>query len=91
MLSKLDFLLSKLYIGAMKIRHDIQNHVRQHRVLGGLTQQALADRVGVTRQTILFIEKGKYTPSVALALLLARVLDATVETLFQLNEGERND
>ena len=55
-----------------------------------MTQQELADRMGVTRQTILSIEKGKYTPSVALALCLAEVLDVSVETLFQLNKGEHN-
>lgn len=53
-----------------------------------MTQQELADRVGVTRQTILSIEKGKYTPSVALALGLAEVFGVSVETLFQLNRGE---
>ncbi len=53
-----------------------------------MTQQELADRVGVTRQTILSIEKAKYTPSVALALSLAEVFDVSVETLFQLNEGK---
>ncbi len=72
----------------MKPRHDIQNLVRQHRVLSGTTQQELADRVGVTRQTILSIEKGKYTPSVALALCLAEVFNVSVETLFRLNKGE---
>ncbi len=74
----------------MKPRHDIQNLVRQHRQMGGMTQQDLADRVGVTRQTILSIEKGKYTPSVALALCLAEVFDVSMETLFQLNEGEND-
>lgn len=53
-----------------------------------MTQQDLADRVGVTRQTILSIEKGKYTPSVALALSLAEAFDVSVETLFQLNKGD---
>ena len=75
----------------MKPRHDIQNSVRQHRLLQEMTQQDLADRVGVTRQTILSIEKGKYTPSVALALALADALDVTVETLFQRSEGEPDD
>jgi putative transcriptional regulator len=74
----------------MRPRHDIQNLVRQHRLLGGMTQQELADRVGVTRQTILSIERRKYTPSVALALCLAEALDVTVEALFQLNK-ETND
>ena len=74
----------------MKPRHDIHNLVRQHRLTGGLTQQELADRVGVTRQTVLSIEKGKYTPSVALALCLAEIFDVSVEALFQLNKG-KND
>jgi putative transcriptional regulator len=68
----------------MRPRHDIRNLVRQHRLLGDMTQQQLADRVGVTRQTILSIEKGKYTPSVALALCIAEIFDVSVETLFQL-------
>ena len=55
-----------------------------------MTQQGLADRVGVTRQTILSIEKGKYTPSVALALCLAEVLDVSVEALFELNKGQND-
>ena len=74
----------------MRPRHDIQNLVRRYRVTSGTTQQELADRVGVTRQTILSIEKGKYTPSVALALCVAEVFDVSVETLFQLNKGEDN-
>ncbi len=62
--------------------------MRRHRLLGGMTQQELADRVGVSRQTILSIEKRKYTPSVALALGLAEVFDVGVEAVFQLNKGE---
>ncbi len=74
----------------MKPRHDIRNLVRRQRLMGGLTQQELADRVGVTRQTILSIEKGKYAPSVALALCLAEVFDVGVEAVFQLNKGEND-
>ena len=72
----------------MKSRHDIRNLVRQHRLLKGMTQRELADRLGVTRQTVLSVEKGKYTPSVALALCLAEVFVVSVETLFQLNKGD---
>ena len=73
----------------MSSRHEVSNSVRQQRLVHGMTQQELAERVGVTRQTILSIEKGKYTPSVALALCLAKVFDVGVETLFQLrSEGE---
>lgn len=75
----------------MKPRHDIISHLRRHRRMAdGLTQQDLADAVGVTRQTILSIEKGKYSPSVGLALRLAQVLGTTVEALFEL-EGESDD
>jgi putative transcriptional regulator len=74
----------------MKSRHDIRNQVKRHRVLSGMTQQELADRVRVTRQTVLSIEKGKYTPSVALALCIAEVFDVPVESLFQLNKGEND-
>ena len=58
--------------------------------MSGMTQQELADRVGVTRQTILSIERRKYTPSVALALGLAEAFDVSVEALFQLNKGEND-
>lgn len=68
----------------------IRNLVRQHRLLADITQQDLADRVGVTRQTIVSIEKGNYTPSVALALTLAKAFAVPVETLFQLHNGESN-
>ncbi len=51
---------------------------------GEMTQEALARRVGVTRQTIIAIEGGKYAPSLPLALRIARELGATVESVFQL-------
>lgn len=60
------------------------NHVRRHRLASGaMTQQELADRVQVTRQTIISIEKGQYNPSVELALRLARVFAVRVEDLFE--------
>ncbi len=76
----------------MKSQDDISNHLRQYRLRAdGMTQQDLADRVGVTRQTILSIEKGKYNPSVGLAIRLARVFGVAVEDLFALEEGETHD
>ncbi len=74
----------------MKAQNVILNLVRRHRQMSDMTQQELANRVRVTRQTILSIEKGKYTPSVALALCIAEVFEVSVETLFQLNQGENN-
>jgi putative transcriptional regulator len=76
---------------AVKPQHETRNFVRQHRLLAEMTQQELADRVAVTRQTILSIEKGKYTPSVALALGLAEVFGVKVEDLFRLDKGDKND
>ena len=55
---------------------------------GELSQQQLADMVSVSRQTIVSIERGDYSPSVKLALLLAKVLDTTVEELFVLEEKD---
>ena len=55
---------------------------------GELSQQQLADMVSVSRQTIVSIEKGDYAPSVKLALLLAEVLETSVEELFSLEEKD---
>jgi len=55
---------------------------------GELSQQQLADLVSVSRQTIVSIERGDYSPSVKLALLLAKVLTTTVEELFVLEEKD---
>jgi putative transcriptional regulator len=51
-----------------------------------MTQQALANRVGVTRQTIIAIEAGKYAPSLGLAFRIARVFNKRVEEVFFLEE-----
>ena len=60
----------------------LRNKVKTRRVLADLTQEDLANKVGVTRQTVLAIEKGNYAPSVILALRLSRALDCRVEDLF---------
>ncbi len=53
---------------------------------GELTQQELAEKVSVSRQTIISIEKGKFNPSMKLALLIARVFKVNVEEIFYLEE-----
>lgn len=58
------------------------NRVRQHRRSADLTQADLATASEVSRQTIVSIESGDYSPSVYLALRIAEVLGTTVETLF---------
>ena len=69
------------------------NHIKQHRARLDLTQEDLAQRVGVRRQTILAVEKGKYVPSALLAFQLARALEMEVTELFELSleEGDHGD
>jgi putative transcriptional regulator len=67
----------------------MQNKIKYYRFMAGeLTQQQLAEKAGVTRQTIIAIEKGSFNPSVRLALKLSKILNATVEDLFYLDEKE---
>ena len=64
---------------------EIRSEVRRLRFLNGeMTQEELARRAGVSRQTIVAIERGMYNPSVGLALRLARVFGVTVEQVFRL-------
>lgn len=60
----------------------LMNGVRVCREIKRLTQEDLAKLVGVSRQTVVAIERGNYTPSVALALELSKRLDCPVEELF---------
>ncbi len=62
----------------------IKNNVHECRTKIGLTQEQLAEKVGVTRQTVIAIERGNYTPSVLLALKLAKVFSTSVESLFSI-------
>jgi putative transcriptional regulator len=61
-----------------------ENVVLKERTKHEMTQEMLAQQVGVSRQTIIAIEKGKYTPSVALALRIAHVFGMRVDDLFHL-------
>lgn len=60
----------------------MRNNVKERRVERGLSQAELARVVDVSRQTINSIETGKYTPSLPLALALARTFETTVEEMF---------
>ncbi len=62
----------------------ISNTVHTLRTTKGLTQEDLAEKVGVSRQTIISIEKGNYTPSVLLALKIASVFKVEVESVFKI-------
>jgi len=62
----------------------LSNRIRRLRFENGeMTQQQLADRVGVTRQTIIAIEAGKYAPSLPLAFRIARTFGVPIEGMFQ--------
>ena len=70
-----------------KSEPNLTNCVRELRLqVEGMTQQSLADAVRVTRQTIVAMESGTYTPSLALAIRIARVFDCAVEDIFELDE-----
>ena len=64
------------------MREHVKNSVQRFREAVGATQEELGAAVGVSRQTIIAIEKGNYTPSVLLALKLARYFKKSVEDLF---------
>ena len=67
--------------------NDLKNKLKQFRFMNGeLTQQELAEKVSVSRQTIIAIEKGKFNPSMKLALSIARVFNVNVEEIFYLEE-----
>ena len=62
----------------------IRNQVYEFRTKTGITQEELAKVVGVTRQTIIAIEKGNYTPSVILALKISKFFKKPLEEIFQI-------
>lgn len=69
--------------------NEVSSEVRRLRFLNGeMTQEDLARRVGVSRQTIVAIERGRYDPSVSLAIRIARVFAVPVEEVFILHQDE---
>ena len=66
-------------------KNELSNNIRRLRFdAGEMTQQQLADKVGVTRQTIIATEQGRYAPSLPLAIKIARAFGKQVEEVFQL-------
>ena len=60
----------------------MRNRIKELRARDGVTQEKLAQMVGVRRETIVFLEKGKYNPSLRLAYSIARVFGQTIEEVF---------
>jgi putative transcriptional regulator len=73
-------------VSGPRIKGRVVNDIRALRTARGLTQQALADAAGATRQTIIAVEAGKYSPSLELAFRIARVLEAPFEAVFAYRE-----
>jgi len=69
----------------------LYNRLKEYRARLKVNQQEMGARAGVSRQTISQIERGDYSPSVTLALKLAKLCDATVEDLFTYQEDEHGD
>ncbi|WP_297491214.1 helix-turn-helix transcriptional regulator [Thermococcus sp.] len=68
----------------------MKNRLRELREERGLTQEELAKALGVTRQTIIAIEKGRYNPSLKLAFRMARFFNVGIEDIF-IYEGENDE
>lgn len=66
----------------------MKNNIKVQRAIHNLTQQDLAERIGVSRQTINALEAGKYVPSTVLALKLSKLFEKPVNEIFQLEEGD---
>jgi len=66
----------------------MRNRIREQRRRVGLTQADLAAALGVSRQTVISIESGRYLPSLPLAFRIARLFEVSLEQLFEPNEKE---
>lgn len=65
----------------------MKNKLKVLRATYGFTQEQLADKLGITRQTVIAIESDKYLPSLALAFKMARLFKTTIEEIFQYQEN----
>ena len=66
----------------------MENRIEELRKQRNYTQQALGDLLGVSRQTIISLERGRYNPSLSLAHAIAKVFDLTIEDIFVFKENE---
>lgn len=64
----------------------MRNRIRELRARYNLTQEQLAKKVGVCRETVVYLEKNAYNPSLKLAHDLAKALDTTIDELFQFDD-----
>jgi putative transcriptional regulator len=64
----------------------MKNRIKELRVKSGMTQEELAEKAGVRRETIVFLEQGKYNPSLQLAHAVARALKTSIDKLFKFDD-----
>lgn len=74
---------------ASKDRYRFESKIHVYRATKRMTQQELADLVGVSRQTIMQLDRNRYNPSMLLAYSIAKVFDVTIEDLFDFSEVEK--
>ena len=68
----------------------MRNKLKVYRAMHGLTQEQLAEKIGVSRQTVIAIEANKYLPSLGLAYKLVRLFQVAIEDIF-IYEGDENE
>lgn len=74
---------------AKKNKYSFDSKIHVYRATKRMSQQELADLVGVSRQTIIQLERNRYNPSMLLAYSIAKVFDVTIEDLFDFSEVEK--
>lgn len=69
----------------------MKNKLKVYRAMNDLTQEQLADKIGVSRQTVIAIEADKYLPSLGLAFKIAKLFNVRVEDIFVDNKEDKNE
>ena len=90
-LTRIIVILTWIIVGKGDERMPLYNRLKEHRARLGVNQQEMGALAGVSRQTISQIERGDYSPSVTLALKLARLCQVSVEDIFSYEEDVRNE
>ena len=72
-----------------KNKYQFESRIHVYRATKRMTQQELADLTGVSRQTIMQLERNRYNPSMMLAYNISKVFDVTIENLFDFSEVEK--
>ena len=77
-----------LQILSLQKGYKMKTRIKEYRARYNMTQEELARRVGVRRETIVFLEKGKYNPSLKLAYRIAKVFNTSIEDIFLFDDEQ---